>query len=363
MTDAPRTMTIGGRRIGPGEPVFVVAELSANHRQDFEAAKALVDAAADAGADAVKLQTYTADTITLDCDGAPFLIGGDSPWAGRRLHELYEEASTPWAWHAPLAAHAAERGLLWFSSPFDPTAVAFLETLGTPAHKVASFELVDLPLLRCIAATHKPIIASTGMATLDEIEEAVTTLRACTDAPLALLRTNSGYPAKPEEMDLRTMVDLRERFDVVVGLSDHTLGTAVPVAAVALGAHIVEKHLTLRRADGGPDAGFSLEPEEFAEMCRSVRTAEQALGTTRYGPSKREAGNLRFRRSLFVVRDIRAGERFTAEHVRSIRPSDGLHTRHLEEVLGRCAAVDVTRGTPLAWTHVAPPDRTRDDGR
>jgi N-acetylneuraminate synthase len=328
--------------------VYVIAEVSANHGQRFERAVEIVRAAKEAGADAVKLQTYTPDTMTIDCRREPFLIRG-TPWDGRVLHELYGEASTPWEWHPRLREEAIELGLDIFSTPFDPTAVEFLERLEMPAHKVASFEVVDLPLLRAVGATGKPVILSTGMATLAEIEEAVATLREAGCRQLALLKCTSAYPASPRDMNLRTIPALAAAFDVPVGLSDHTLGPAVPVAAVALGARIIEKHLTLARGDGGPDAAFSLEPGEFKEMVRAVRTAQDALGDVRYGAGAEEEKSLVFRRSLFVVEDMDAGEEFTPRNVRSIRPGFGLHTRHLGEVIGRRAARPIPRGTPLGW--------------
>jgi N-acetylneuraminate synthase len=345
--------SIAGRAIGPGHPVYIVAELSANHQQDFETARALVRAAAQAGADAVKLQTFTADTMTLPTHAELFRIGRGTVWEGTVLHDLYRTAATPWSWHADLAALASDLGLQWFSTPFDPTAVAFLETLSAPAYKVASFELVDLPLLRTIAATGKPMILSTGMATFDEIAEAVGAVRDAGPVPLALLRTSSAYPAPPDEMNLRTIPYLASAFGAVAGLSDHTMGIAVPVAAVALGAHIVEKHLTLSRQAGGPDAGFSLEPHEFTALVDAVRTAGAALGDVRFGPTEHERPSLQFRRSLFAVRDIAAGEPLTRDNVRSIRPADGLRPRHLEEVLGRRAARPIAAGTPLAWDLLA----------
>lgn len=346
-------ITIAGRRIGPGHPVYVVAELSGNHAGSLERARALVRAAHAAGADAVKLQTYTADTITLDCDAPPFRVAGGTPWDGQTLHALYTEAATPWAWHPELASLAAELGLACFSSPFDESAVRFLEEQRIPAHKIASFELVDLPLLRCVARTKKPVIVSTGMATLPEIEEAVATLRAEGAHEIAALRANSAYPAPPDEMHLRGIAALGERLDVVAGLSDHTLGTTVAVAAVALGASIVEKHLTLARADGGPDAAFSLEPHEFGALVEAIRTTERALGEAHFGPTAAERASLAFRRSLFVVHAVQAGEPFTAHNVRSIRPAAGLHPRHLTQVLGRRAACDIARGTPLSWDLVS----------
>lgn len=342
------TFNIGGRLIGEGQPAFVIAEISANHHQDLAEAERLVRAAAAAGADAVKLQTYTADTMTIDAATEWFAIKG-TIWNGRRLHELYKEAYTPWEWHAPLAALAASLGLELFSSPFDSTAVAFLETQHVPAYKIASFEVVDLPLLRLVAQTGRPVIMSTGMATLDEIDEAVRTLRANGCRDLVLLKCTSAYPAAAEEMDLRTIPDLAARFGVPVGVSDHTLEVTVPVIAVALGATVIEKHLTSSRQVPGPDSAFSLEPHEFADMVSAVRTAEAALGTVNYSVSPREQASRVFRRSLFVVEDIPAGGTLTSTNVRVIRPAAGLHPRHLDEVMGRTAARDIPRGTPLAW--------------
>jgi pseudaminic acid synthase len=343
---------IAGRPIGMGHPVYVVAELSGNHNGDLGRALRLIDAAADSGADAVKLQTYTADTITLDSDAPPFRIGGGTLWDGRTLHDLYREAATPWEWHPQLLAHAAERGLHCFSSPFDSTAVDYLASLGAPAYKVASLELVDIPLLRKIAATGKPVVVSTGAATIGEVAEGVVALRDAGAAEVALLKCTSAYPALPEEMNLRTIPHMREAFGVPVGLSDHTSGTAVAVAAVVLGACIVEKHLTLRRADGGPDAAFSLEPEELRRLVEDVRTAASALGRVCYEVTAHEAPSRRYRRSLFVVADVAGGEAFTERNVRSIRPGDGLHPRHLPDVLGRLARCSVARGTPLSWEHI-----------
>lgn len=347
------TISIQGRRIGPGCPVYVVAEMSANHNHDFEQAVRLVQAAKKAGADAVKLQTYTPDTITLHSDREPFRIGGGTLWDGRTLHDLYAEACMPWEWQPKLKAEADQLGLHLFSSAFDPTAVDFLEKMGVPAHKVASFELVDLPLIEKMARTGKPLIMSTGMATLEEIEEAVNTARAAGATQVALLKCTSAYPSPPEEMNLRTIPDLAQRFQVPVGLSDHTTGISVPAAAVALGACIIEKHLTLSRSVPGPDSAFSLEPAEFAAMVEAVRTAERAAGAVHYGVSAQEEKSRAFRRSLFVVEDVKAGERFTEKNVRSIRPANGLHTRHLKEVLGRAATRDIARGTPLAWEMVS----------
>jgi len=347
--------SIGRRIIGAGQAVYVIAELSANHHQELETARALVRAAAAAGADAIKLQTYTADTITLDERSASFRIQHGTVWDGAVLHDLYQQAATPWEWHRELFALAQSLGLHAFSTPFDPTAVSFLAGLNVPAYKVASFELVDIPLLQAIAAVRKPMIVSTGMATLAEIEEAVAAIRRVAPVPLALLRTSSAYPARAGDLDLRSIQELARIFGVVVGISDHTLGVAVPSAAVALGAHIVEKHLTLSRARPGPDSAFSLEPEEFREMVEAVRSIEQASGAldpaaeVRFGPSESERAGLQFRRSLFIVEDVAAGSVLNEQNVRSIRPAGGLHPRHLPEVLGRRATRDLARGTPLRW--------------
>ena len=347
---------IAGRRIGPGEPVYVIAELSANHGQQLDRARELVRMAADAGADAIKLQTYTPDTITLVSDKPWFRIQSGSLWDGRTLYDLYGEAFTPWEWHAELKALAESLGMALFTSPFDGTAVEFLESIDVPAYKIASFELVDLPLIRRVAATGKPMILSTGMATRDEIDEAVQTAREAGARQLALLKCTSAYPAPPEEANLRTIPELAEAFGCVAGLSDHTLGTGVPIAAVALGASIVEKHVTMRREDGGPDGAFSLEPAELREMIAAIRFTEAALGEVAFGPTSRETGSRQFRRSLFVVADVGEGEVFTAANVRSIRPSNGLHTRHLDEVLGRRATRAIERGTPLDWDLVGLPE-------
>jgi pseudaminic acid synthase len=339
---------IGEHTIGAGHPVYVIAEVSANHHQDFEQAVKIIRAAKDAGADAVKLQTYTADTMTIASDRPEFRIEG-SIWHGRNLHELYGEAYTPWEWQPRLKQVANDLGLDLFSTPFDATAVDFLERMNVPAHKLASFELVDLPLIQKMSRTGKPLIISTGMATIEEIEEATRTAREAGAAQIALLKCTSAYPALPEEMNLRTIPELSRRFDVPVGLSDHSMDTAVPVAAVALGACILEKHLALSRSEPGPDTAFSLEPQEFKSMVEAVRVAEKALGTIHFGVGEKEAGSRVFRRSLFVVKDVGSGEVFTSENLRSIRPGHGLHTRHLPEVLGRRAAHDIARGTPLNW--------------
>ncbi len=343
------TIRIGRRTIGPGHPAYVVAEISANHRQDYAEAVRLVHAAKDAGADAVKLQTLTPDTITLMSDRSYFRVGGGTLWDGRTLYDLYQEAHMPWEWQPKLQTEAHALGLDLFSSPFDPTAVDFLEEMHVPAYKVASFEIVDLPLIERMARTGKPLILSTGMATLPEIRDAVQAARSAGAKQIALLKCNSGYPAPPEEMNLNTIPDMRKRFRVPVGLSDHTLGIAAPIAAVALGACIIEKHFTLSRSVPGPDSAFSLEPAEFGAMVEGVRAAEKALGRAEYRPTPGEAKSRPFRRSLFVVADVREGEPFTEANVRSIRPANGLSPRFLPNVLGRRAAANIARGTPLSW--------------
>ena len=340
---------VGRRRIGDGEPVYIVAEMSANHSQDVDQAVRTLHAAKEAGADAVKLQTYTPDTLTISSDKEYFRIGGGTLWDGRTLHDLYGEAYMPWEWQPKLKEIADEIGIDLFSTAFDPTAVDFLEEMGVPVHKVASFEIVDIPLIEKMARTGKPLIISTGMATLSEIEEAVHAARRAGATQVALLKCTSAYPAPPEEMNLRTIPHLADAFSVPVGLSDHTLGIAVPVAAVALGACIVEKHFTLSRDIPGPDSAFSLEPHEFKAMVEAIRTVEKALGKVHYGVSEQEARSRVFRRSLFVVKDMKAGEVFTEENVRSIRPGYGLPPKYLPEILGRRAVRDVEKGTPLRW--------------
>lgn len=341
------SLRIAGRPIGPGQRPYVIAELSGNHNGDIGRALALIDAVHDTGADAVKLQTYTADTITIDHDGPGFIIKGGL-WDGRKLHDLYNEAHTPWEWHEALFERAHARGLHIFSSPFDLTAVDFLESLDVPAYKIASFEIVDIPLIRNVANTGKPMIISTGIANLAEIGEAVDVARAAGAGDIALLHCVSGYPAPLEQMNLRTIPDLARRFGTVVGLSDHSKGIVAPVSAIALGATIIEKHITLRRADGGPDAEFSLEPEEFAEMVRHCHDAAAAAGSVSYTLKGSEAGNVAFRRSLYAVADIAAGEPFTHENVRSIRPGFGLPPKEIDAVLMRKARRTIARGTPLS---------------
>ncbi len=340
---------IGNRPVGPGHPTYIIAELSANHGQDFDLTVRIIHAMKEAGADAVKVQTYTADTMTIASDQPPFLIGGGTLWDGRTLHDLYQEAYMPWDWQPRLKKISNDLGMDFFSTPFDASAVDFLEAMEVPVHKIASFELVDLPLLRKIAATGKPIIMSTGMSTLEEISEALDTLRAAGSGPIVLLKCTSAYPASPEEMDLRTIQDMAMRFQAHVGLSDHTLGSTVAVAAVALGACVVEKHFTLSRATPGPDSAFSMEPAEFREMVDAIRVTEQALGKVNYEVSEKEMKSRVFRRSLFAVEDIAEGAEFTEQNVRVIRPAHGLHPRYLPKVLAGRARVAIARGTPLSW--------------
>lgn len=345
-------LLIGEHLVGPGQPTYIIAEMSANHSQSFEHAVQIVEAAKASGADAIKLQTYTPDTMTIDCDNEYFRIQGTA-WEGRTLHDLYSEAYMPWEWQPKLKRVANELGMDLFSSPFDDTAVDFLESMDIPAYKVASFEVVDTCLLRRIARTGKPVILSIGMATLAETDEAVRTLRAAGCTQLALLKCTSAYPALADEMNLRTIPHLMQAFDVPVGLSDHSLGIAVPVAAVTLGACVLEKHFTLSRSDPSPDSAFSLEPHEFRAMVDAVRTAQAALGQVTYGSTTAETGSRNLRRSLFVVKDIKKGDAFTYATVRSIRPGQGLDPKYLEQVLGRAAACDIGRGTPLSWEMVS----------
>ena len=349
---------IAGRRIGPGYPPYVIAELSANHNGSLAAALSLIEAAAEAGADAIKIQTYRADTITIRSDKPEFRIKGGL-WDGQTLYELYEQAHTPWEWHAELFAKASDIGITMFSSPFDFTAVDLLEELGSPAFKIASFEAVDLPLIRRVAGAGKPVIISTGMSDEAEIESAIGAAREAGCDELVVLHCVSGYPAPAPDYNLRTLVDIGARHDVIVGLSDHTLGNATAIAAIALGASVIEKHFTLDREGGGPDDSFSLEPQELKDLCRDCRTAWEALGEVDYTRKKSEEGNAQFRRSLYVVADVKAGDTVTPDNVRSIRPGFGLAPRHYDDILGRTFASDVSRATPVSWDLLVDEDDDR----
>jgi len=342
-------ISVNNRVVGSGYPVYVIAELSANHNQDYEQAVKLIKAAKEAGADAIKVQTYTPDTMTIDCDNDYFHIGKGTIWEGKTLYKLYQEAYMPWEWQPKLKQVANDLGMDFFSSPFDSTAVDFLEKMDVPAYKVASFELVDIPLIQYIARTGKPMIMSTGMATLAEIDEAVTAAREAGCKEIALLKCTSAYPADPAEMNLRTIPHMAEAFHFPVGLSDHTLGIAVPVAAVSLGACIVEKHFTLTRSVPGPDSSFSLEPQEFKAMVDAIRTTEKALGKVSYEVTEHEAASRVFRRSLFVVKDMQAGEVLTPDNLRCIRPGRGLPPRYYDMLLGKVVSTPIKRGTPMIW--------------
>jgi N-acetylneuraminate synthase len=344
--------SICGRLIGKGQRPYIIAEMSGNHNGDLSRAFEILNAAKAAGVDAVKIQTYTADTITIDCSKPDFLINA-GPWAGQRLYDLYKQASTPWEWHTDLFDHAQSLGLTIFSSPFDDTAVEFLESLGAPAYKIASFELIDLPLVRRVARTGKPMILSTGMATLEETIEAVATVREAGCEDFVLLHCVSGYPTPIQDVNLKTLRDLGEACDALVGLSDHTLGDVVSIAATALGASVIEKHLTLNRSEGGPDAAFSLEPDEFTQLVQHCNEAYLALGAINYELKPSETQNVIFRRSLYAVRDIAEGEEFTAQNVRSIRPGFGLAPKFLDQVIGRRAATQIERGTAIKWNLMA----------
>ncbi len=343
---------IAGRKIGPGHAPYVICELSGNHNGSLERALLMVDAAADTGCDAIKIQTYTADTITMDVDRPEFRIHGGL-WDGRSLYELYQEAQTPYEWHAAIFERARQRGVTLFSSPFDETAVDLLAGLGAPAYKIASFEAVDLPLIRYAAAKGKPLIISTGMANQAEMAAARDAALAAGAPGVVLLHCVSSYPATYEDANVRTVADMAARFDSPIGLSDHTPGTATSVAAVAMGACVIEKHFTLARADGGPDAAFSLEPAEFAALVRDCKDAWKSLGRAHYDILGSERGSLQFRRSLYVAADVKAGETLSRANIRSIRPGNGLAPAHLDEVLGKPAKRDLLRGEPLAWDMIA----------
>lgn len=341
-------MKIGNREIGNGHPTYIIAEMSANHAGDIERAKEIIYAAKEAGADCIKIQTYTPDTITIDCD-LPYFHISDGTWNGENLYQLYQKAFTPWEWQRELKEEADKLQIDFFSSPFDNTAVDFLEEIGVEFYKIASFELVDIPLIEYVASKKKPIIMSTGMATLAEIDEAVAAVRGQGNDDLALLRCASAYPAITDEMNLRTMQNMKETFGVPVGLSDHSMGAVGAVTAVALGASIIEKHFCLDRAIENPDSSFSMSPSEFKQMVKDVRQAEMAIGCVKYGPTRQEMGNLQFRRSIFCVKDIKKGEKITKDNVRIIRPGYGLVPKYYNEIMGQKALQDIRRGTPLQF--------------
>jgi len=344
---------IEGVKIGLQYRPFIIAEMSGNHNQSLERALEITEAAAKSGAHALKLQTYTADTLTLDVKSDAFVLDDEeSLWKGSSLYDLFKIAHTPWEWHAPIMKRAKELGLICFSTPFDETAVDFLEELNVPVYKIASFEITHLPLIRKAASCGKPLIISTGMATLEEVEEAVDTARKAGAKEVVLLKCTSSYPARPEDANVRTISHMRERFGCEVGLSDHTLGVGVAVAAAAQGATVIEKHFTLRRADGGVDAAFSLEPEEMSALVEETERAWQALGEVRYGPTKAEEPSLQERRSLYVAADMKAGDKFSEDNLRCIRPSYGLAPKYYDQLLGRKVRGDVKKGTPLSWALV-----------
>jgi len=345
-----REITVGNKTIGDNHPPFIIAEMSGNHNQSLDRALAIVDAAAEAGADALKIQTYTADTMTIDVKRDEFRIADqESLWKGKSLYELYQQAYTPWEWHKPIFDRCRELGLIGFSTPFDASAVDFLESLNVLMYKVASFENTDLPLIRRIAATGKPMIISTGMATLAELDETVRTARSAGANDIVLLKCTSSYPASPEHTNLRTIPHMRDLFGIQIGLSDHTMGIGAPLAAIALGATVIEKHFTLSRADGGVDAAFSLEPAEMKALVTESKRAWQALGLVSYGPTEKEKKSLQFRRSLYVTKDMKAGETFTPENLRVIRPGYGLSPKYYDAFIGKRVAQDVKKGTPISW--------------
>ncbi|MBQ7955118.1 MAG: pseudaminic acid synthase [Lachnospiraceae bacterium] len=347
-----KEIKIGDRIIGEDTPVFIIAEMSANHLMDYDRAVAVMKAAKEAGADAIKIQTYKPDTITLDCDAPDFQITQGTIWDGTTLHKLYEEAYTPWEWQPKLQKEAQDMGLIFFSSPFDLTSVDFLEEMDIPVYKIASFEINDIPMIKKIAKLGKPIIFSTGIAHMADIELALKTCKEEGNENVILLKCTSSYPCPYEDMNLRTITNMKDTFDCVVGVSDHSMGSAAAGAAVALGARVVEKHLTLSRADGGADSAFSMEPQEFKEMVDNIRIIEKALGKVTYELTEKQAREREHSRSLYVAKDMKAGEVFTPENVKSVRPAFGLHTKHYEEILGRKVTKDVSMGTPMSWNLV-----------
>lgn len=347
-----KTLTIGKKVIGDGYPAYIIAEMSANHLQDYDRAKEIILAAKKAGADAVKLQSYRPDTITIDCRGDEFMATKGSLWEGQNLYSLYESAYMPWEWHEGLFKYAEEIGIDIFSSPFDPSAVDLLESLNVPAYKIASYEILDIPLIKRCARTGKPIILSTGIATLSDIERAVNACKDEDNTKIAILKCVSQYPTPYQDLNLRTIPHMEATFDCVTGLSDHSMGSAVDVAAVTLGAHIIEKHLTIRRSDGGPDGAFSMEPEEFAGMVTDVHNIEQAIGKVSYELTDAQRRGKNNARSLYVVEDVKKGELFTEKNIKSIRPGRGLPTWYYDEILGKRASVDLVRGTALKWNYI-----------
>ncbi|NRB57875.1 MAG: pseudaminic acid synthase [Salinicola sp.] len=344
-----KSISIDGRSIGPDQPPYIIAELSANHNGNIETALRIIDEAKNAGADAIKIQTYRPDTITLNSDLSDFQIT-EGLWKGRTLYELYEWAHTPWEWHQTLFEHARKRGITIFSSPFDTTAVDLLEELGTPAYKIASFEAIDLPLIEYVARKGKPMIISTGMADAEEIQEAVDAARGAGCEQLAILHCVSGYPAPAEDYSLRTISDMIERFGVVTGLSDHTIDNTTAVTSIAMGASLIEKHVTLDRKGGGPDDSFSLEPGELAALCRDTKTAWKAMGNVDYGRKSSEQGNVQFRRSLYFVKSLKAGDIITEDAVRSVRPGYGMAPKYLKSILGKAVNTDIAINTPVVDT-------------
>lgn len=341
----------GKRKIGPRNPVFIVAEMSGNHNHNFENALKIIDAVAEAGADAIKLQTYTPDTLTLNCDNEFFQIK-DGLWKGQTLHELYKKSYTPWEWQQKLKEYAESKGLIFFSTPFDETAVDFLEKINVPLYKVASFEITHIPLLKRIGKTQKPVILSKGLASKEEIKNAIRVLKESGTKDIAVLHCISSYPAKPEQMNLKTIPDIKERLGVISGISDHSLNITVPIVSAALGASIIEKHFTISREDGGPDSEFSIEPKELRDLIRTVREAESTLGKPLYHPESSEKNNIMFRRSLFASKDIKKGEIFTTDNIRIVRPGDGLAPSFYESILGKKAEEEIEKGTPLEWRMV-----------
>lgn len=344
-----KELCIDGKKIGGNNPTYIIAEMSANHLQDFNRTKEIIRVAKECGADAIKLQTYRPDTITIDCRGKEFLASPGSPWEGKNLFELYQEAYMPWEWHKDLFEYAKSIGITCFSSPFDFTAIDLLEELDAPAYKIASYELGDIPLIKKAAKTGKPIILSTGIASLSDIELAIDTCKSVGNENVAILKCVSEYPTPYEELNLRTIGNLAETFDCISGLSDHSMGHDVDIAAITLGAKIIEKHLTLSRADGGADGLFSMEPEEFKNMVQGIRNVEKALGRVNYTLSEKLKESKKRARSLYIVEDIAKGEAFTEDNLKSIRPGLGLHTKYYEEIIGKISNCDLKKGTAMKW--------------